>query len=117
MRPRPPCAIRSCLAPFHTPFRMLHTSELRRFLPESEIDSFPTLFPKSSPGDPLVRREARLDTYRVVPGASIIGLKVRGYRSLELKTLRVAPVPFRWTTRDPADSPCVVLGQADSWVK
>jgi hypothetical protein len=93
---------------------MLHSAEIRWFLPESEMDAFTALFPKSSLDD---GPETRTDVYRVVPGADLIGLKVRGDKGLELKALRAAPEDFRWTLRGMSSSPELVLGRTDLWVK
>ncbi len=95
---------------------MLHSAEIRWFFPEPEMGAFQDLFPKAPPGDRLNWQQTRTDIYRVIPGADILGLKVRGDGGLQLKSLRSAPAEFLWKPEGEFALP-VMLGRTDAWVK
>ena len=95
---------------------MVNSAEIRWFFPEQEMDALQDLFPKAPPGDRLNWQQTRTDIYRVVPGADILGLKVRGNGGLELKSLRSASADFHWKPEGEFALP-VVLGRTDAWVK
>jgi hypothetical protein len=101
---------------------MLHSAEIRWFFPAVQRGAFTELFPESEAGDVWNHQEAaRDDVYRVAPDCEVLGLKVRGGKGLELKALRAAPEPFRWTPPLPEGQkgkPAeVVLGRTDVWLK
>lgn len=98
-----------------TPQNMVHSAEVRWLFPGEWNDAVRNWFldaekadaPKKSPIAALDEGE-RVDKYLLFPACSTVGVKMRGGKKFEIKSLVVAPHPFDCELGS---------GRTDHWVK